>query len=345
MFIKFLNNFFSTCFNISARVKNISQNDEKAKGDFFTFIFIFLFASHLFPLGKVIEGFLKNIDLGTTELLLFLKRVSFYDLIPLLILFFLFNFYLNKKSKLKENLHLTFVVWTPALLIRTFFEGIPNIFPQLSFYPLPFVTVPQLLAYGEGIITAFACYNIFKRNKVVKIGIDRKKSILILWFALVLTGFTMMFWRPFYDSTPFFIKAPNFNLPTSNSKSCSLSDYKGKTVFLEFWKFNCPQCKKQAKEIKKLAEEIDPDKVAIITVHTSGAGPDSTVAKKMIEHKNISLCFDNKRVSRKFSKLPPYHKLHSVPHMMIIDKNGYIRKIMRGYKPFRLLKSTLDDYL
>ncbi|MDA3864272.1 MAG: TlpA disulfide reductase family protein [Deltaproteobacteria bacterium] len=345
MFINFLNKFFSTCFNNSARVKSISQNKEKTKGDFFTFVFIFLFASHLFPLGKIIEGYLKNSGLGTTELLIFLKRVAVYDLIPLLLLFLLFHFYLNKKAKLKENLHLIFVVWTPALLIRTFFEGIPNIFPQLSFYPLPFVTVPQLLAYAEGIITAFACYNIFKRNKVVEIDINRKKSILILWFAFVLTGFTIMFWQPFYDSTPFFIKAPNFTLAANNGKSCSLSDYKGKTIFLEFWKFNCPQCKKQAKEIKKLADKINPEKVAIITVHTSGAGPDSKVAKKMIEHKNITLCFDNRRVSRKYSKLPPYHKLQSVPHMMIIDKNGYIRKIMRGYKPYRLLKSTLDDYL
>ena len=49
--------------------------------------------------------------------------------------------------------------------------------------------------------------------------------------------------------------APQFTLVDQNGVSHSLSDYKGKTIFLNFWATWCPPCKAEMPEIQSLYED------------------------------------------------------------------------------------------
>lgn len=49
--------------------------------------------------------------------------------------------------------------------------------------------------------------------------------------------------------------APEFTLVDQNGVSHSLSDYKGKTIFLNFWATWCPPCKAEMPEIQSLYED------------------------------------------------------------------------------------------
>ena len=49
--------------------------------------------------------------------------------------------------------------------------------------------------------------------------------------------------------------APEFTLVDQNGVSRSLSDYKGKTIFLNFWATWCPPCKAEMPEIQSLYED------------------------------------------------------------------------------------------
>ena len=61
-------------------------------------------------------------------------------------------------------------------------------------------------------------------------------------------------------------KAPNFKLSDLNNKELSLSDLKGKKVFLNFWATWCPPCKEEMPEIQKLYEETKNSDLVIIAV-------------------------------------------------------------------------------
>ncbi|MGD6845488.1 TlpA disulfide reductase family protein [Bacillus infantis] len=50
-------------------------------------------------------------------------------------------------------------------------------------------------------------------------------------------------------------KAPDFTLTDIEGKTVSLSDYKGKRVFLNFWASWCPPCKAEMPDMQKLYEE------------------------------------------------------------------------------------------
>ena len=49
--------------------------------------------------------------------------------------------------------------------------------------------------------------------------------------------------------------APDFTLTDQNGNEHTLSDYKGQTVFLNFWATWCPPCRSEMPEIQKLYEE------------------------------------------------------------------------------------------
>ena len=51
------------------------------------------------------------------------------------------------------------------------------------------------------------------------------------------------------------IGAPDFTLVDQYGETHTLSDYKGKTVFLNFWATWCPPCKGEMPDIQKLYEK------------------------------------------------------------------------------------------
>ena len=60
--------------------------------------------------------------------------------------------------------------------------------------------------------------------------------------------------------------APDFNLLTPNGKSISLSDYKGRTVLLNFWATWCIPCKKELPSMQRLYEDLKLDGFEIVAI-------------------------------------------------------------------------------
>ena len=61
-------------------------------------------------------------------------------------------------------------------------------------------------------------------------------------------------------------KAIDFKLKDLNGKELSLSDLKGKKVFLNFWATWCPPCKAEMPEIEKLYQETKDSNLVIVAV-------------------------------------------------------------------------------
>lgn len=74
--------------------------------------------------------------------------------------------------------------------------------------------------------------------------------------------------------------APDFTLTDQYGKAHTLSDYKGKTVFLNFWATWCPPCRAEMPDIQKIYNsylESGDDSLVILGVAGPGQGQETTV--------------------------------------------------------------------
>jgi thiol-disulfide isomerase/thioredoxin len=115
----------------------------------------------------------------------------------------------------------------------------------------------------------------------------------------------------------FKIKAFDFKLKDLNGKDVSLSDYRGKKVFLNFWASWCPPCKAEMPEMEKLYQETKDSDLVILTVNL---GEDKSIVQKFINDNRydfpVLLDTDNVVASK--------YQVVSIPTSFFIDKEGNI---------------------
>ena len=78
-------------------------------------------------------------------------------------------------------------------------------------------------------------------------------------------------------------KAPNFKVELSDGKKVSLSDYKGKYLFLHFWATWCGPCRKELPELQQFYKSLSPSsKIQFLAVCISDTkkSMDSFMKKK-----------------------------------------------------------------
>src|SRR4051794_26490802 len=72
--------------------------------------------------------------------------------------------------------------------------------------------------------------------------------------------------------------APAFTLKTPQGQTVGLSDYKGKAVLLELFATWCPHCQAEAPHLAKLARELAPSGVQVVSVNGDGENAASVFA-------------------------------------------------------------------
>jgi peroxiredoxin len=112
-------------------------------------------------------------------------------------------------------------------------------------------------------------------------------------------------------------KAINFKLKDLNGQELSLSDLKGKKVFLNFWATWCPPCKAEMPEIEKLYQETKDSDLVIVAVEIGE--PLDTVKPFIHNNKyNFKVLLDSDQsVATKYN-------ITSIPTSYFIDTEGNI---------------------
>ncbi|MBU3160854.1 TlpA family protein disulfide reductase [Clostridium frigoris] len=112
-------------------------------------------------------------------------------------------------------------------------------------------------------------------------------------------------------------KAIDFKLKDLNGKELSLSDLKGKKVFLNFWATWCPPCKAEMPEIEKLYQETKNSNLVIVAVEIGE--PLSTVKPFIDSNKyNFKVLIDPDQ------KVAAQYNITSIPTSYFIDVDGNI---------------------
>lgn len=211
-------------------------------------------------------------------------------------------------------------IWTGNLLI--------------GIYTLGFI-IPFL------IVAAFSD-KMLKLLEKVKLKSDKLKTfggyvILLMGFLVLLNGITTpKFIRPTYvqgensNGESKSILAPDFTLIDQYGDTHTLSDYKGKTVFLNFWATWCPPCKREMPHIEEIYKEYGSNKEDVIILGVAFPNDGGEKSKRgimsFLEEKNYTfpVVFDET------SNLSYYYNISVFPTTFIINPEGSIEGYFQG---------------
>ncbi|WP_297135240.1 cytochrome c biogenesis protein/redoxin [Terrisporobacter sp.] len=133
------------------------------------------------------------------------------------------------------------------------------------------------------------------------------------------------------------VESIDFTLYDQYGKEHKLSDYKGKTVFLNFWATWCPPCKSEMPHIEEIYKEYGKNNEDVVVIGVASPNLGKEVSKEEIieflEKNNYTfpVLFDE-------SGMVMYqYGINSYPSTFIIDKEGYVTQ----YVPGALDKDTM----
>jgi len=111
--------------------------------------------------------------------------------------------------------------------------------------------------------------------------------------------------------------APNFTLPTQQGSEITLSDLKGKVVYLDFWASWCGPCRRSFPWMNQLHKESDPEQFQIIAINLDS---EEALAKKFLSNlpADFIVAFDPNGDTAKAYQLP------GMPTSYLIDRDGRV---------------------
>jgi len=129
---------------------------------------------------------------------------------------------------------------------------------------------------------------------------------------------------------------------TTKANGLDIDKFKGKVVFLSFFGYNCPPCKREIPEFIKMTKEHGED-LRIMAIEVRGLGKDNL--KEFIKEKNINYTvIPFNKEAKKFA----YHTAMkadwqgSIPFIIVLDRTGEVRFLQTGLIPYDALESAFQ---
>ncbi|MBP3039966.1 TlpA family protein disulfide reductase [Bacillaceae bacterium Marseille-Q3522] len=142
---------------------------------------------------------------------------------------------------------------------------------------------------------------------------------------------------PQYDNLPGLAigeKAPDFTLENLQGDSVRLSDFRGKTVMLNFWATWCPPCKAEMPDMEKFHKEAG-EKVVILAVNMDTYNDVQGFAEEI--GVSFPILLDNKNEVNKA------YKILAIPTTYFIDKEGYIKHKFMKQMPIEIMREFTKE--
>lgn len=120
--------------------------------------------------------------------------------------------------------------------------------------------------------------------------------------------------------------APDFTLKSNSGKNIKLSEYRGQVVLLNFWASWCGPCRQEMPLLNNMQKKYGKLGFAILGVNVE---EDSSPAKSYLKDIQVTfpILFDTE------NKASKAYNVSAMPSTVMIDRNGKMRYLHKGYKP------------
>ena len=119
--------------------------------------------------------------------------------------------------------------------------------------------------------------------------------------------------------------APNFTLPTADGQNLALQEQRGRVVLINFWATWCGPCKQEMPHLNRLHEKYRSAGLVLLGVNIDDDPRNGIAGAAKLGLKFPVLLDADKRVSRLYD-------LASMPSTVVIDRDGRVRYLHRGYR-------------
>jgi len=120
-------------------------------------------------------------------------------------------------------------------------------------------------------------------------------------------------------------QAPDFTLRSDQGDNKKLSEYRGKVVLINFWASWCGPCQQELPKLAELRQLHDEYDFELLAVNIDEE-PEKALRLANKLGINFPVLFDEeKRVSKLYD-------IDAMPMTILIDRNGDVRYLHRGYK-------------
>jgi peroxiredoxin len=133
-------------------------------------------------------------------------------------------------------------------------------------------------------------------------------------------------------------KAPNFTLVDINGKQFSLSDHLGKVVFLDFFTTHCYYCILEIEHLKGLYDEYSPDQFVILSISVDPYSDTVQGLQSFAQQNDMTWT-----VARDTANVAYRYGVSPIPHLVIVDAEGYKRHSHIGLTSESTLGSEIDS--
>jgi cytochrome c biogenesis protein CcmG/thiol:disulfide interchange protein DsbE len=120
--------------------------------------------------------------------------------------------------------------------------------------------------------------------------------------------------------------APDFTLTSSNGEKITLSDLRGKTIFIDFWATWCAPCRESIPHLVDLYKTYHDKGFVIIGVSVDRGDPD------LVRRFATSLDIPYPIVIA-HGELEKQYGVTALPTGFLVDKDGMIREKFLGFSP------------
>jgi peroxiredoxin len=133
--------------------------------------------------------------------------------------------------------------------------------------------------------------------------------------------------------------APPFMVTTLDGKEVSLSDYKGKTLIVNFWATWCGNCKVEMPWLAELCEKYASQGFEVLGILTDNASPAKIAAITQKYGVKYPILMCNHKTAQAYGGLPV------LPASFFIDRRGIIVAEMEGADSEQQIEASIREAL
>lgn len=176
-----------------------------------------------------------------------------------------------------------------------------------------------------------------------------KKGIIIWTTAIILVVIAVYATKNYNSKSNIVINPPpneqekfnlmedyDFTLEDLNGNKVTLSQLKGKKVFLNFWATWCPPCKAEMPDMEKLYQETKDSDLVMLAVNV---GEDKKTVQDFItkNNYNYTILLDTD------GKISQLYQVSGIPTSYFIDTEGYLDGGTSGAIPLESMKKYVNN--